>query len=195
MQYDVPIFDPFKHRGDNYYHPRNMAAINLMQIQFIYEDIFTLFSILNQIKDSYQQKLISKYIIIEWVSLDSFLCKLSQQIISGKLDYPVDSEEISKVKKLYLNYKNVRKKNHKNLQSIRNKISAHRDPIDLFHMAKLWDNIDLRVLIKIIQTVPPFFNYVKDLNIYSWHKTEHTEQGELEAFVFPLRYEKIQDSV
>jgi hypothetical protein len=195
VQYDVPIFDPFKHRGDNYYHPGNLASTHLMQIQFIYEDISALFSIFNKIKDNYQQNLISKYIIIEWLSLDSFICNFSQQIIRKKLEYPPDDKEISKVKELYKDYKNVRKKYYQKLKTIRDKISAHRDPISFLHIAKLWDDIDIREIASIAKSIPPFFNYVKDLNIYIWKKTESTTQGEIKAFIIPLRYNEIKDSV
>lgn len=192
MRYDVPIFDPFKHRGDDFYHPGNEPAARLMQIQYIYEDIAKLFEILARFHEKYEKTLLSKYIIIELISLDRFVQRLANLIISGDLDFPAKPEEVERVKALYKAYKRARKQHWKELEKVRDKIGAHRDPLRFIEIAKIWDSIDLRDILSILNPIPPFFNYVKRLNVFTWVKSEKTDQGELFAFVQPFDPSGIQ---
>ena len=70
MKYDVPPYDPFADRGDDYFHPANDAAEHLLQVEFTHRDIAVLFGILNRTQDQYESKLLTKFIVVEFLSLD-----------------------------------------------------------------------------------------------------------------------------
>ncbi len=192
MRYDVPVFDPFKLQGEDFYRPGNEPAACLMQIQYIYEDIAKLFEILARLQEEYERKLLSKYIIMELISMDRFIQRLADLIISGHLDFPAEPEEVERVKQLYKAYKRARKQHWKGFGKVRDKIAAHRDPLDLITIAKIWDSIDLRDILSILKSVPPFFNYVKGLNVFTWVKSEKTGHGKLSAYVSPFDLGGIQ---
>jgi len=135
VDYNVPIFNPFKQRGDSFYHPGNEPAICLMQIQFTYEDIAKLFEIIGQQRDKYAQTLLCKYVIIELLSLDRFVQRLASLIISGGLDFPAKSEEMTEVKAFYKRYKDARNHHFLTFKTLRDKIGAHRDPLPFEEIA------------------------------------------------------------
>ena len=193
MRYDVPIFDPFRHRGDDFYHPGNEPAVCLIHIQYIYADISKLFEMLAHFQDKYERRLLSKYIVIEWISLDRFVQRLANLIIKGCLDFPATPEEIKAVKALYKDYRAVPKQRLYELKIIRDKMGAHRDPLKLIEIAKIWDSIDVQSILIVLKPIPPFFNYVKGLNIFTWVKSEKTDEGELFAFVQPLKIKKEEE--
>ena len=186
MDYNVPIFNPFKQRGDSFYHPGNEPAICLMQIQFTYEDIAKLFEIIGQQRDKYAQTLLCKYVIIELLSLDRFVQRLASLIISGGLDFPAKSEEMTEVKAFYKRYKDARNHHFLTFKTLRDKIGAHRDPLPFEEIADLWDSVVVRDVFDILKTIPPFFNYAKGLNIFTWVKKEQDESGLTYAIVQPF---------
>ncbi len=188
MNYHVPIFDPIRHRGDDFFHPGNDSALYLMQIQYVYKDIVKLYEILSTQNDEYGKKLITKYVVIEWISLNEYLQKLINIIIKDKSDYELNHSEKSKTKELYKEYKEQRKKYFKELEFIRNKLAAHRDPLNFLEIANIWDSIDPQSILEILTPLPKLFNYIKALNLYTWTKEEITENGKVVAFVQPFKY-------
>ncbi len=187
MRYDVPIYDPYKDPGENYFHPSNEAAQYLVYIRQIYSDIVRLGEILSGISDMYGKKLIAKYIVVEWLSMDKYIQKLSNLILSGRVEYPVDDTSRQELQSLYKRYKSARRQKLPSFQKIRNKIAAHREPLPLVITAEIWDSLDIPSIEQLLSPVPPLFNFMKGLNIYRWTKTEKNENGhKIMAFVQPL---------
>jgi len=193
INYNEPIYDPFNKRGPTYYHPANDAAINLIAIQLIYRDIEVLFLLYKEAKENHVKKLIAKYIIIEILSADRYICNLVNKIVSGTTGYIIESDLLLKVKKLYKQYKDAKKKKQNDLIAIRNKLGAHRDQLDLLTISELWDKIDFKAISEIVRTVPPLFNFIKDLNVYCWTKKGYDEnEEEVIAIIQPIDYSNIK---
>ena len=193
VEYDESIYDPFGERGPTFYHPANEAAVHLIAIQLIYRDIEKLLNMYKESKDSYTERLLAKYIIIEILSIDSYIINLANRIISGQTGYEIEPNALTRAKELYKQYKNIRKKKWHDLKTIRDKLAAHRDQLDLITISKLWDKIDIKAISEIVNSIPPFFNFLKDLNVYCWTKGGQDEKGnEVTAFVQPFEYSKIK---
>jgi hypothetical protein len=193
IKYDEPIYDPFGERGPTFYHPANEAAEHLIAIQLIYRDIEKLSNMYKESKDSYTKRLLAKYMIIEILSIDSHIISLANKIISGQTGYEIEPNALTKAKELYKQYKNIRKKKWHELKTIRDKLAAHRDQLNLITISKLWDNIDIKAISEIVNSIPPFFNFLKNLNVYCWTKTGQDEKGnEIIAIIQPLEYSKIK---
>ena len=92
-----------------FFYPGNDSALYLMQIQYVYKDIVKLYEILSTQNDEYGKKLITKYVVIEWISLNEYLQKLINIIIKDKSDYELNHSEKSKTKELYKEYKEQRR--------------------------------------------------------------------------------------
>lgn len=187
IKYDEPIYDPFGERGPTFYHPANETAIKLIAIQMIYRDILKLLSLYKEAKDDYTKHLLAKYMTIELLSVDQHIINLTDVIISHQADRKIIPKDLSTIKSLSKQYRDTRKKNWDKLKVIRDKLAAHRDPLDLITISKIWDTIDIKIIIEITNLIPPLFNFLKDLNIYCWIKTGQDEQGnKVIALVQPL---------
>ena len=195
MRYDVPIYDPYKDPGENYYHPSNEAAQYLVYIMQIYSDIVRLGAILSGISDRYGKKLIAKYIVVEWLSMDKYIRNLANLILSGRAEYPVDDTSRQELQTLYKRYKSARRQKLPSFQEIRNKIAAHRDLLNLPAVSNIWDSLDIPSIEQLLSPVPPLLNFMKGLNIYRWTKTEKNENGhKVMAFVQPLIIDEVKNA-
>ena len=192
INYNEPIYDPFNERGPTFYHPGNDAAMHLIVIQLIYRDIGTLLKMRQESKDNYKGKLLLKYVIIEVLSIDKHTTRLANMIISGKTGYTVESNELTKAKDLYKQYKNARKENLNSLKVIRDKLAAHRESLDLLTIANLWDSIDIKPIRQMLEAIPPLFNFLKGLKVYCWAKSEqHKDGSETVAIIQPFDCSKV----
>lgn len=186
MRYDVPVFDPFGERGDDYFHPQGEAASHLVQITFTYRDIASLFRLLNRTCDEYEARLLTKFAVVEMLSLDEHVKQLVGLVLSGKTGYPIEESDTAAVKQLYGEYTRARKPSESKLNEIRNKIAAHRDPLDLVAIARIWDGVDAATLYEIVKPLPALFDRLKALPIYCWTKSEQTDHGPVMAYVAPM---------
>ena len=73
MRYDVPIYDPYKDPGENYFHPAGDVTQYLVYIRHIYSDIMRLGEMVHSIPDEYGKKLLAKYVVIEFLSMDKYI--------------------------------------------------------------------------------------------------------------------------
>ncbi len=191
MRYDVPIYDPFSDRGDDYYHPIGDAAQHLVQVTLTYRDIARLFRLLERSEDHHDSKLLTKFAVVELLSMDDHLNQLVGLALSGNTRYSISPEESAEVKRLYGEYTRVRKPLERSLRDIRNKIGAHREPLDLMAMARIWDNIDPVNVATVTKAVPDLFESLKKLNIYCWTKREETDRGPVLAYVSPMVWDGV----
>jgi hypothetical protein len=189
VRYDVPIFDPFGDRGDDYFHPGNDAAELLTHVAFTHEDISVLFGILNRSQSEREEKLIGKFIVVEFLSLDEHLTALVGLALSGRTGYPLNTEEATQLKRLNGEYTALRKPAEPAFREIRNKIAAHRDRGNLLTTARIWDGVDAGTVYRMAQPIKALYDFLKDLNIYKWTKSEQTEKGAVMAYVSPVRWD------
>ncbi|MBI2884162.1 MAG: hypothetical protein HYY11_09730 [Candidatus Methylomirabilis oxyfera] len=191
MRYDVPIYDPFSDRGDDYYHPASDAAQHLVQVALAYRDIARLFRLLERSEDYHDSKLLTKFAVVELLSMDDHLNKLVGLALSGKTGYSISPEESAEVKRLYGKYTRVRKPLKGSLQEIRKKVGAHRDPLDLVVIAQIWDNIDPVNVAAVTKAVPDLLESLTKLNIYCWTKHEETDRGPVRAYISPMVWDGV----
>jgi len=191
MRYDVPIYDPFSDRGDDYYYPAGDAAQHLVQVVLTYRDIARLFRLLEWSEDQYDSKLLAKFAVVELLSMDGHLNKLVGLALSGKTGYSISPEESAEVKRFYGEYTRVRKPLEGSLREIRNKVGAHREPLDLVAMARIWDNINPMNVAAVTKSVPDLVEFLKKLNIYCWTKCEETDRGPVHAYVQPMVWDGV----
>jgi len=189
VRYDVPIFDPFGDRGDHYFHPSNDAAELLAQIAFIHADICVLFGILNRAQSDHEEKLVAKFIIVEFLSLDDHLSALVGLALSGRTGYALSSDEAAQLKRLNGDYTALRKPAEPALREIRNKVAAHRDRCNLLATARIWDQIDAETVHRMAQPIKALYDFLKNLDIYTWTKSEQTEKGTVRAYISPMRWD------
>ncbi len=90
---------------------------------------------------------------------------------------------------LYKRYKSARDLKLRSFKRIRNKIGAHRELLHLITVSEIWDSVDILAIAQFLRYVPPLFNFMKNLNIYCWTKTENDESGnEVIALLQPFNY-------
>ena len=181
--YDEPIYDPFGERGPTHYHPANQAAVHSVALQLIFRDILRLRRLHRRVKDGYTKKLICKYEIIELVSLDQHASILANLILSSRIEYKIDQQGLLDTKQLYKAYRVAGKPYWRQLQTVRDKLAAHRDTLDLLTVSNLWDDIDNKAVDRILRTFVPLLQLLMKLNIYTWTKSHR--DGTF-SFVQPL---------
>jgi hypothetical protein len=186
MRYDVPIFDPVSDRGDDCYHPANDEAILLVHVHHTFQDLMVLARMSRHLRDKHERGLVSKYTIIELFSLDANVRHLANMVIQGRTEFLISDEVVARVKILWGRYHRMWRKHEATLKNVRDKLAAHREPLPLLAVAVMWDSIDPSTVEEIISHVPPFHDYLKDLDIFKWTKTEMTDNGEVTAFIQPF---------
>lgn len=189
MNYDVPVFNPFVNPDDESYYPSNKDAQMLLHIQYAYEDIFSLFKLIKKLGAGHHSRLLYKYAVVEWLSLDKPLCSLVSRVLKGKVDYDLDPAELDLLKSKYKVYRAAKKPRYKQLKLIRDKLAAHRDPLGPRQIADLWQSIDTNDLLSVLKPIPPLFDVLKDLGIYEWTLSQTTDEGDIVAFVRPLVFQ------
>ncbi|MFN5242002.1 MAG: hypothetical protein ACK5WC_18405 [Aphanizomenon sp.] len=185
INYNSPIYDPFSEPKDDDLFPDNEEALQILHISYIFRDIRTLCDIFGRSKKSQDKRLLWKYIIIEWVSLDENLIKFANSLIAKKTQIICSDQEIEELKRLKKEYEQARKPHKEKLETIRNKLAAHRELLHFADMANLWQSINYEELIDILNAAVHFFNFAKDLNIYSFLKVQDTSEGEMLALIDP----------
>lgn len=186
MRYDVPPFDPFGDRGADHFYPANDAAKRLIQVSLTHRDIIVLFNLLNRVQNEYEEKLLTKFIVVEFLSLDDHLTALVGLALSGKTDYPLSAKDAAELKALNAHYTALRKPAEPTFRKIRNNLAAHRDLESLHGSARLWDDINPGAVYRILEPVVPLFDCLKGLNVYCWTKSEDTANGKVIAYVAPM---------
>ncbi len=116
MEERYQAYDPFGEKGPTYYQPDNDAALHLLAIQLIIRDIGKLLNMGHKSQDNYERKLLSKYAIIEIISLDTEISELTGKIFSGKIEYPIKPDALSILQEKLKAYNTVKKKDFDKLK-------------------------------------------------------------------------------
>ncbi|MFM7405334.1 MAG: hypothetical protein ACKO3K_01350 [Cuspidothrix sp.] len=106
-------------------------------------------------------------------------------LIYSKSAVICSDQEIEELKRLKKEYEQARKLHKEKLEMIRNKLAAHRELLHFADMANLWQSINYEELIDILNAAVHFFNFAKDLNIYSFLKVQNTSKGKMLALIHP----------
>jgi len=130
--------------------------------------------------------------IIEILSADKHICSLTNKIISYNINlhglkYLLKRKDVEQIKRLFNQYHKTMNINKSQLKIIRDKLGAHHDLISLIELSKDWENINVKTIIHIHNSVNLLFDKLRILNIYCWTKQEKDENDNVvHAFIQPL---------
>lgn len=172
-------FHPIWERDQEAWFPGDDAASLLIAIQHTWEDIERLLALRKRNKDEYDRKLLLKYVVVELRSIIQVMDALHSKVMTADifevnqnpLYRGISSEERSVAISLWTEYSEAKKAVEEDLVAMRNKIGAHRDVTDWQLVMSLWDKLDVALISKLLEVIPPAFNHAKDLNIYEWNRT------------------------
>jgi len=176
---EASTFHPIWARDQEAWFPGDEAASFLIAGQHTWEDIERLLALRGQNKDEYDRKLLLKYVVIELRSLIQIMDALHAKVMSADvyetgqtpLYRGISSEERSTARSLWTEYSKAKKAVEDDLITMRNKIGAHRDVSDWQLVMSLWDKLDVALISNLLKSIPPTFNYAKELNIYEWSRS------------------------
>lgn len=125
-----------------------------------------------------------KYIIIEYLSIVTYIQKFNAIIFNNKTEYKINCNQLDELRKLFKGFFTKHKVVNDKMVSIRNQIGAHRETIDPVIINKLWEEIEPKIITGPLNHIPQLFNFLKDLDIYVWSRAK--EGGTIEL-AFPFR--------
>jgi hypothetical protein len=171
------VFHPVHQRDGDSWYPGNDAASFLIQCLHIWEDITILVGIDKKLKPDYHKKLILKYVLIELRSLIEVFDKLASRAMSAGVFDPnerqgwreITVEEHEKTKQLLKNYSLAKKRTVRMIIDIRDNIGAHRGNINWQDTMRFWDNLTPELLSPLLDSIPPAFDHIKELDLYEWN--------------------------
>jgi hypothetical protein len=66
------------------------------------------------------------------------------------------------------------------VSEIRHKIGAHRDLLVWERVSQLWDSLEPQRFYDLLNTIPPIYDFAKELDLYEWARK--TDTGAIEIF-------------
>ncbi len=187
-----PIFNPVTKREFNYYHPENKSAILITTIRHNLEDIVKRIDMYSFTEDKYSKTLQIKDILIEYLSVYDNITIITNKILKNDVEFPIEKNALSLLREKYSEFKEVQKSGIplKQWKIIRGKIAAHHDPMDLLTVAEYVDQAtnSMDDIVKKLNSSILLYNFLKDINIYTWYKQDIDENGNIVNFAtFPLQ--------
>ncbi|GEM_PF-2112600 len=174
------VFHPVHLRNPEAWFPGNEAASLLLQSQYIWEDILHLADMHRKTHDGYRKKLILKYVFIELRSLLEVFDTLQGNVMKATVFDPADranrpyrgvtQAENQHAKELYKAYTTAKAATEQAIIQVRNNIGAHRGNVNWQEVMHFWDAISMTTIQPLLDSIPPVFEYIKELNIYEWNR-------------------------
>ncbi len=186
----IPVYNEEIHS----WYPCNRAAEILVHLSHIWNDIQNLngLRLKHKSENEVLDKLLFKHIIIEFVSLVDSLKEMqgvvmkSERLVKGKSPpwRYITKKEFLEAKRLFKELWSELELVEKELREIRNQIGAHRELSDLNSVRLLWDKLDAAKYIDVLNTFPPLFKHLSELNISDWSRSLGEEKGNLVMSMF-----------
>lgn len=188
-------FHPVHERGEDSWFPGNEAAALVVQIGHIWEDLLELIDLRQSTSDGYKRKLLLKYAVIEVRSLIEVFDRLQAIVMKAGTFDPrerhgwreITVEEREEAKELLKGYSESKKSVANRIIGIRNMIGAHRGSLDWQQTMAFWDSISPALIQPVLDSIPPAFNFIKELDLFEWNRTP--SEGGLEVIGSMLRPE------
>lgn len=186
------VFHPVHDRSEIAWFPGDNSTSLLIAIPHVWDDIRRLSRLITQVQDSYDRKLLFKYVIVEVRSLIELVDGLHAKVMSAEtydegqepLYRGISSTERAIAKEHWAKYSGAKKAAEDEIIAVRNKIGAHRDSTDWQIVMALWDKLDGKLISALLDTIPAAFNHAKDLNIFEWNR--RPEPGVIEILGGPV---------
>ena len=172
--------------------PGNDNTSLLVHIGHVWEDILRLIELRGGCTNTYDKKLLLKYLFVEARSLIQAMDRLQGLVMSSET-YPdkgpplyrgITYSERERAKAVWAIYSKAKSKVERDVIRIRNKIGAHRSTSDWQIVMQLWDQLSADMLRELLKSIPEAYNFSKDLNIFEWNRTH--EDGSIEILAGPI---------
>jgi len=191
-------FHPVHERGADAWFPGNEATALLIQIGHIWEDISHLKELNVLQNDKYKKQLVLKYVVIEVRSLIDVFDRLASLAMKAPVFDPserqgwreITEDEREKVASLLKEYSKAKSKVAKTITSVRNEVGAHRGNTNWQEVRRFWEAISPDLINPILKSVPPAFEYIKELDLFEWNRV--IKDGVHESLGAQLRPEYFQ---
>lgn len=185
----VPVYN----EASEAWYPCNRAAQLLVHLNHIWSDITTLNNLrMGKNTDDVTDKLLFKYIVIEFLSLLEPLKELQQivikspRLIRGK-PAPwrfITKRELIETKRLTKEFWRCFGPFQRELYGIRNEIGAHRGFSDLASIQILWQRLKVEQYMAAMNNFLPLFDHFKELNVYEWSRSFGEQDGKIALSTF-----------
>lgn len=175
------VFHPAHQRDPSAWFPGNETASLLLQSQYVWDDILHLADMLRETRDDYRRKLVMKYVFIELRSFLEVFDRLKAKVMQATVFDPDDRAnrpyrgithaESQRAKDLFKIYATAKAATERSIILVRNNIGAHRGNLNWQEIMTFWDAISVATIQPLLDSIPPVFAHVKELNIYEWNRT------------------------
>lgn len=178
--YDEFTDDPYADTGCTPYRPGDEITRQLVLVRSRYRDVVERVAIWRESKSEYRKKLMLKDIIVDLFSIDDNIRPLCNRVLSPNFSFSDKIDDTSKKKfgSYYRTYCRLFTLKKKLLRDIRNGIGAHLELRVYDRHSELWNKITDKDLKEILSSIPPLFNFLKDLDVYTWVKVLSERKGE-----------------
>lgn len=171
-------FHPVHEYGPDAWFPGNEAASLLIQIGHIWEDISHLKRIHVSQTEKYTKQLILKYVVIEVRSLIDVFDRLASLAMKAPVFDPserqgwreITEKEREKLASLLKKYSLAKSKVAKTIIDVRNEVGAHRGNTNWQEVRRFWEAISPDLINPLLASVPPAFEYIKELDLFEWNR-------------------------
>ncbi len=171
-------FHPVHEHGPDAWFPGNEAASLLIQVGHIWEDISHLKGIQASQTDKYTKQLILKYVVIEVRSLIDVFDRLASLAMKAPVFDPserqgwreITEKERENLASLLKEYSRAKSKVAKTIVSVRNEVGAHRGNTNWQEVRRFWEAISPDLINPLLASVPPAFEYIKELDLFEWNR-------------------------
>lgn len=192
---ELTTFHPVNERSPGAWFPGNEAASLVIQIGHIWEDLLALIELRANAADDYSKRLLLKYGIVEVRSLIEVFDRLQSIVMKANTFDPrerqgwreITAEEKEKAKELFKAYSEAKKGTSQKVIDIRNTIGAHRGCLDWQQVMAFWDSVTPDLINPLLATIPPAFDFVKELDLFEWNRVP--TEGSIEVIGGMLRPE------
>lgn len=172
-------FHPVHERGSDAWFPGNEAAVLVVQIGHVWEDIAHLKALYDSQDDKYRKQLVLKYVVIEVRSLIEVFDRLASFAMKAPVFDPserqgwreITKEEREKTASLLKEYSTAKSKVANTITRVRNEVGAHRGNTNWEEVIRFWQAISPDLVNPILETVPPALDYIKELDLFEWNRT------------------------
>ncbi len=201
--YEPPkTFHPVHEHGQEAWFPGNEAAALVIQVGHILEDIIALGQLRSAQRDKYKEQLILKYAVIEVRSLIEVFDRLAAIAMKASVFDPqerqgwreITKEEREKTAHLLKIYSKAKAQVGQMISAVRNEVGAHRGNVNWQEVRTFWAAISPDLINPILTSLPPAYEYIKELDLFEWNRIHKDGTHEfISAVIRPEYFEWVED--
>lgn len=186
MEQEKPyMFHPIHRSDKTAWYPGNDAARAICMISNAWEDILCLMRLRKSTESEYDKRLVFKYMLVELRSIIDIIPDAQasvMKIIDGGNDSSngyIPDEKFCVLRSLFKKYSEVKGAVQDDLNSIRNKIGAHRDKEFWRKTDELWRKLEPEKFQPLFDVIHELHEELRQLDIYTWTRIPEEEAIEI----------------